>query len=169
MIETIAWALCDSFWVFDVILDCIVVNKLFKADDRVFGGLMLVCILSAIFAAYLGILAMLRSTKGVRSCDFVAWLLLGFPFGTVALDIIVLFVPLSKVFGERLWRAVGLADTALGNFLPSYLVTRKLMEVGLESTLLSILQLVLFIRASATHQSVGLLVVRKRRAPASTA
>lgn len=117
-----------TVWLFfaDVVSDIEVMILLYSAGEYAFAYAAGALLIIQYIAVYCRVLPYLHSTYGGDSAAYVTFLLFGFPFGLIALDILMFLEP----FG--LLPIVPLPER-MRQFVPAYKATRIIAEVLIES------------------------------------
>ena len=134
-----------SIYFADVISDIQVMRRLWHGHHYIWGSQAALLLIGQYLAVYFRALSYFRQTFGACSCMHVAFAAVGFPFGLLALDLLMFLEPfgLLAVLPLPLW---------LKQFLPAYKATRIVIEVSLESL------------PQCTLQSYIFLVIQRRLA-----
>ena len=122
----------------DVVSDVQVALLLMRAGAIGWSDAAFVLLLGQFVAVYLRVLPYFGATFGASSIRYRVFLLLGFPFGIVLLDVLMFLEPfgLLAVLPLPMW---------LKQFIPAYKATRIIAEVTLESLPQCLLQSYIFV------------------------
>ena len=127
---------------FDIVTDWNVMISLFANGSAAWGALSLIFIVGSYLLVYGSVVLYLRgeAQRGVDSV-FVLWVVLGFPCGVLALDVLLLLEPFNLVGF--------VTNDELQQFMPSYRSTRIIIEAIFEAFPQSILQLCIALRGDS--------------------